>query len=224
MNAVIELQNKKLLWQGSHHHHTLDHQLSGFSVFDTAVGGFPTTGVIELNADLAIGELRLISHALQQQSEQKLIVFINPPGALSADAFQAFDINIENILVINTDDEKKALWSAEQCLKSGACGAVTLWHKALEIHQAKRLQVASESGQCLHFFFNTQQSNPVSLPIPLSLRLSGTVDGLNVEVKKRRGGWIPPSFHLDMSTQWPELTHNTDNDNVVPIHFNRHRA
>ena len=208
MHELIKnLQDRQLIWTGLQSTTQGSTTSTGYSQLDKQLdGGFPTHGVIEVESQQGIGELRLLTPCLAQQNSQKLAIFINPPGKICAEFFSSQGIELENILVIQPQRDLDALWAAEQCLKSGACHSVLLWGADLEIHQTKRLQAASETGKCLQFHFKASSHNQLSLPVSLSMKLSSHAQGLKVEVTKRKGSWSYGSFILDMSQNWPLLT------------------
>ncbi|PMG14410.1 recombinase RecA [Vibrio splendidus] len=208
MHELIKnLQDRQLIWTGLQSTTQGSTTSTGYSQLDKQLdGGFPTHGVIEVESQQGIGELRLLTPYLDQQNSQKLAIFINPPGKICAEFFSSQGIELENILIIQPQRDLDALWAAEQCLKSGACHSVLLWGVDLEIHQTKRLQAASETGKCLQFHFKATSHNQLSLPVSLSMKLSSHAQGLKVEVTKRKGSWSYGSFILDMSQNWPLLT------------------
>mgnify|MGYP000415701680 FL=1 len=208
MHELIKnLQDRQLIWKGLQSTTLGSTTSTGYPQLDKQLdGGFPTHGVIEVESQQGIGELRLLTPYLAQQNSQKLAIFINPPGKIGAEFFSNQRIQLENILVIEPQRDLDALWAAEQCLKSGACHSVLLWGTNLEIHQTKRLQAASETGKCLQFHFKATSHNQLSLPVSLSMKLSSHAQGLKVEVTKRKGSWSYGSFILDMSQNWPLLT------------------
>ncbi|MEZ8483397.1 translesion DNA synthesis-associated protein ImuA [Vibrio splendidus] len=208
MHELIKnLQDRQLIWTGLQPTAQGSTTSTGYPQLDKQLdGGFPTHGVIEVESQQGIGELRLLTPYLAQQNSQKLAIFINPPGKICAEFFSSQGIELENILVIQPQRDLDALWTAEQCLKSGACHSVLLWGADLEIHQTKRLQAASETGKCLQFHFKATSHNQLSLPVSLSMKLSSHAQGLKVEVTKRKGSWSYGSFILDMSQNWPLLT------------------
>ncbi|PMG56815.1 recombinase RecA [Vibrio splendidus] len=208
MHELIKnLQDRQLIWTGLQSTAQGSTTSTGYPQLDKQLdGGFPTHGVIEVESQQGIGELRLLTPYLAQQNSQQLAIFINPPGKICAEFFSSQGIELENILVIQPQRDLDALWAAEQCLKSGACHSVLLWGSDLEIHQTKRLQAASETGKCLQFHFKATSHNQLSLPVSLSMKLSSHAQGLKVEVTKRKGSWSYGSFILDMSQNWPLLT------------------
>lgn len=208
MHELIKnLQDRQLIWKGLQSTTLGSTTSTGYPQLDKQLdGGFPTHGVIEVESQQGIGELRLLTPYLAQQNSQKLAIFINPPGKICAEFFSNQGVELDNILVIEPQRDLDALWAAEQCLKSGACHSVLLWGADLEIHQTKRLQAASETGKCLQFHFKSTSHNQLSLPVSLSMKLSSHAQGLKVEVTKRKGSWSYGSFILDMTHNWPLLT------------------
>lgn len=206
MYELIEhLKNKHWLWQGSETKYEQSSHSTGFNTLDDKLaGGFPPHGVVEIQSLSGIGELRLIYPYLKQH-DKRLTVFINPPGIVQAESLKCEGINLEHVLVLTPKNHKEALWAAEQCLKSGACCQVLLWQDKLEVHQVRRLNVASETGNCLQFLFRSPQESVFSLPVSLSLSLQADPQGLQISVPKRKGGWPLSAFKLSMYESWPNL-------------------
>ncbi len=218
MYELIEhLKNKHWLWQGSETKTENSAHSSGFEVLDAKLaGGFPPHGIVEIQSLSGIGELRLLYPYLKQHDD-RLTVFINPPGILHAESLKHMGIELENVLIVTARNGKEALWSAEQCLKSGACNQVLLWQNNLEVHHARRLHVASEMGDCLQFLFRSPQSSAFSLPVTLSLSLTPSPQGLQISVPKRKGGWPLSAFHLSMQKYWSDLVLPTPSSVVLPF-------
>lgn len=219
MYELIEhLKQKQWLWSGSQTPDSHDYYSTGYDLLDQKLeGGFPKHGVVELQSHTSIGELRLLLPHLKNTSQQRLSVFIQPPGYLCAEQLHHYGLDSNNVLMISANNERQALWAAEQCLRSGACSNVLLWHSELEVHQARRLQVASERGHCLHFIFKTAAKSLFSLPVSLSMALAPHPLGIEVNIIKRKGGWPQGSFVVDMSAHWPTLTLQAKAPVVIPF-------
>ena len=221
MNSTIDqLKNKRLLWQASQvsgAHKTLS---SGFDSLDAYLeGGLPEQGVVDISSPIGIGELRLLlpSFVLRQQNSQKLLVFIGAPARLNAPMLVKMGFELSRILIIEPKNAKEALWSTEQCLKSGCCEGVILWHQGLEVHQAKRLQFAAETGEALSVVMRQQQPTSFSLPVALALELAPCPEGIQVTVTKRKGGSHGQPFTVNMAQAWPSLTRQPKSSNIVPL-------
>ncbi len=218
MYELIEhLKNKHWLWQGSETKTELSSDTTGIKELDEKLsGGFPSHGIVEIQSLSGIGELRLLYPYLKQNNE-RLTVFVNPPGILHAESLKHMDLNLNNVLVVTPNNHKEALWAAEQCLKSGACDQVLLWLDNLEVHQIRRLTVASETGNCLQFLFRSIQESVFSLPVSLSLSLQPSPDGLKISVPKRKGGWPLSAFNVSMHERWSNLVVPLPSPTVLPF-------
>ncbi|KZN49645.1 translesion DNA synthesis-associated protein ImuA [Pseudoalteromonas luteoviolacea] len=208
-NLIDFLQHQNLVWQGTENapasRQVYETVSTGFGDLDKQLhGGLPKQGVVDIQSQVGIGELRLLLPYLRKQT--RMCAVIHPPALLNAHALFHQGVDTGQFLVITPNSPQEALWAAEQCLKSGACGSVLLWHGDLEVHQVKRLQLAAQTGQGLICILRSGIKQSASLPVCLSLKLAPHELGLRVQVIKRRGGWAKPDFVLDMSTNWPELT------------------
>jgi hypothetical protein len=219
MYELIEkLKKKQLIWRGTQTPNSAEYLPTGFETLDQKLeGGYPKHGVVEIQSLSGIGELRLMFPHIRQDTTDRLSVFIQPPGYLCAEQLEAENIDNEKVLIIYPQTQQHALWAAEQCLKSGACSNVFLWHSELEVHQARRLQVASEEGDCLQFIFRQYQEGRFSLPVSLSMMLSPHRNGVEVTVTKRKGGWPKGCFTLSMHHLWPSLTLVQSTPTIVPF-------
>ncbi len=218
MYELIEhLKNKHWLWQGSETKTELRSDSTGVKELDEKLsGGFPAHGIVEIQSLSGIGELRLLYPYLQQNN-QRLTVFVNPPGIVHAESLKHMGIDLDNVLIVTPNNHKEALWAAEQCLKSGACDQVLLWQDNLEVHQVRRLTVASETGNCLQFLFRSIQDSVFSLPVSLSLSLQPSPRGLKISVPKRKGGWPLGSFNVSMHERWANLVLPLTSPTVLPF-------
>lgn len=221
MNSILDyLKNKRLVWQAHQNVHTTQLDSTGFRELDAELqGGFPQQGVVDIDSPIGIGELRLLLPNLhaRQHSSDRLLVFIAPPMHVNAEMLLEYGFNLQQVLIVQPASSTQALWSAEQCLKSGCCQGVLLWHEAIEIHQVKRLQLAAEQGDALHILLRQQKQLSLSLPVSLAMRLKAHPQGLQIEITKRKGGWPSQPFSLDMSHHWPRLTIRKKPDNVLPF-------
>ena len=73
------------------------------------------------------------------------IVLVAPPHVPYPQAWQNAGVDLRQLSVIQAS-ERDALWAAEQCLRSGSCGAVLCWPHKADDRALRRLQVAAETG------------------------------------------------------------------------------
>lgn len=244
MNDLIDLLSKQqLVWKGRFRKGQINDcsnpdsvfTPSGYQELDQKIGGLPKVGVLNINSMLGIGELRLLLPVLipeqessgynaqgdrrvgrqEGQGASKLCVFINPPGRVCAEFLYHQGFDLKHVLIVQARDKNDALWAAESCAKSGACSSVLLWNNYFETHQIKRLQIASEEGECLQVLLRSPNHLALSLPVSLSLKLMPHNQGLMVDVIKRKGGWPVSSFTLDMYQHWPALSDQTLSDRIL---------
>lgn len=216
MHEIIKtLKHKNLLWNGVNTSNYADVISSGYTELDNKLGGgFPSKGVIEIDTITGIGELRLLDAFLSNTADNRLRVFIHPPGKICGEFFVAQGYKLDRIVVISPRNYKEALWAAEQSLKSGACSHVLLWRDTLEIHQVKRLQMASENGNCSLIIFKPQKQ-AFPLPVSLSLSLEAHSKGLNITINKRKGGLGRTALCIDMSHNWVNLTRAPTDNTII---------
>lgn len=169
-------------------------QPTGLAGLDAVLpsGGWPRASLTELMlpAD-GVGELELLWPALARLSaENGRIVLIDPPYLPYAPAWHAAGVRLQGLHVVQADP-RRALWAAEQCLRSGACSAVLCWPCHADDRALRRLQVAAETGQCHGFALRPLQA--ARNPSPAALRIvlePGPPRRLHV--LKCRGGLAPP--------------------------------
>jgi len=217
MNNLIEaLKRQDLVWHGAAKNPITSTISSGYAELDYQLnGGIVQTGVIEILSDFAIGELRLLMPTLAL-NDDKLLVFISPPGHINAQMMFIQGLNLAQLLIVNPQCQQDALWAAELCLRSGACASVLLWtNESLETHQIKRLQLACEKGSSRQFIIRSQKVECIGLPFDLSLSLSACPQGLSAKINKRKRGWSSQEFIIDMRKSWPTLTLQNPANNLV---------
>lgn len=254
MNPILRnLQNKQWVWTAANtKEQAPSNKLrTGFSSLDKVLsGGFPRVGMIHLHSLLGCGEMRLILSILRSQEDalaerkHKLFVFINPPFSLNAEFLLAENIALEQLILLRPKSPQDALWSAEQCAKSGACHSIFIWQKNLKYVQIRKLEHASIQGDCHCIWMDSTQVNQAShksekgeksevnarqnLPLSLSLTLSREDDELNIKVNKQKTGWaqnsikIPLPFRTRNSKHLKNRgLHTSSLNKIVPIQSSR---
>ncbi|HLU13195.1 MAG TPA: translesion DNA synthesis-associated protein ImuA [Arenimonas sp.] len=201
MGAVLSLHDlmaERRLWRGRPAEPAgPGREPTGHAALDAVLpgGGWPEGALTEvlIPAD-GIGELELLLPSLARISRAgRPVVWVQPPYLPYAPALARAGLDLRRIWVVEAGADQAA-WALEQCLRSGACGAVLGWPAGLGDRQLRRLQVAAETGQCLGFLFR-----PLSAarnPSPAALRLQFEGEGLRV--LKCRGAQ-PPATPLP----WP---------------------
>ena len=157
----------------------LDAQLPG--------GGWPCGSLSEiLFAYDGLGELSLLLPALAELTRKnQRVVFVAPPYIPYAPALAAHGLDLRYVVQIDAQAGDGA-WSAEQCLRSGSCGAVLSWMQQADYTQLRRLQLAAESGDALAFLFRPARAADKASPAALRLQLHANAENVDIEILKCR--------------------------------------
>lgn len=165
---------------------------TGYPALDELLpwAGWPPGKLIEIIPEqIAIGELTLLMPTLAAITrEGRAMVLVDPPHLPYAPALAQHQIVLEHCLITQSRDHKEQLWTVEQCLKSGACGAVLAWEQsALDDRSLRRLQLATEAGACLAFLFRSPRAITQTSPAALRLVLAPSMEALSITVLKGQG-------------------------------------
>lgn len=195
MGALISLDgllDQQRVWKGRPQVQCKGLQPTGHAVLDIALpgGGWPPAALTEvLLAAEGCGELQLLWPSLARLTTSgERVVLIAPPFIPYAPAWQAAGVDLQQLALVEAAADE-VLWAAEQCLRSGSCGAVLCWPHKADDRALRRLQVAAESGQTLAFALRPLQ---VALnPSPAALRIAVDARPAQWRVLKCRGGLAP---------------------------------
>ncbi|AZE48417.1 MAG: translesion DNA synthesis-associated protein ImuA [Pseudomonas chlororaphis] len=192
MGAVVALEtlfNAGRVWKGRPTAPAASPQPTGHAMLDAALpgGGWPEAALTEiLIAAQGVGELQLLWPTLARLSAAgERIVLVAPPHVPYPQAWQNAGVDLRQLAVIQAG-ERDALWAAEQCLRSGSCGAVLCWPQQADDRALRRLQVAAETGQTLAFAYRSLKD--AINPSPAALRLAVEARPAQLRVLKCRGG------------------------------------
>ncbi len=150
------------------------------------------------------GELRLLLPLLARLSRKPgWILWVDPPHIPYAPALAAAGLNLERVLLVSTPSLQERLWTLEQGLKSGCCGAVLGWLPAGEERALRRLQLAAAEGGGLGFLYRPLECRQHHSSAAYRLLLKPRRHGVELTLLKRRQGWpLPPrDLSLDESQQ-----------------------
>jgi hypothetical protein len=175
---------------------------TGFEALDQLLpgGGWPAGTITEiLSGQEGIGALSLMLPALARLSRSdRWLAWVAPPYIPYAPALAAGGIDLSHMLFIRPRANTDKLWAVEQALRSGTCGAVLTWLGDADTTTLRRLQLAAEAGGSCGLLFRPERTIRQASPAPLRLHLEPGVDGLTVNVIKRRGGWAAGPLQLDL--------------------------
>ena len=198
MNAIVDPARLPGVWRAGEvdqaapagiasGHARLDMELPG--------GGWPRAGLTEVLHDGAgLGEVSLLLPALKAVAQEgRAVAWINPPHLPYAPALALAGVPLEACLVVRPATAEDALWSADQALRSGACGAALFWLPGkTDYAWLRRLQVAAEAGRTLAVLFRPTSAAVNATPAHLRVVVARREGLLQVSLPKRRG---PPLVH-----------------------------
>lgn len=134
------------------------------------------------------------------------LLLVNPPYIPYAPALAANSLDLARVLVVEAPDQ--GAWVLEQALRSGGCTAVIGWSTADERRQQgggwptailRRLQLAASEHAIPAFLLRPMASAAQSSPALLRLDVESAPDGLDVVLRKLRGGRAGLRLHLSGS-------------------------
>ena len=202
------------LWRGNppSGHAGQDAAPSGFAALDAQLpgAGWPRRALTELLLPHpGVGEVRLMVPSLVDvQRRGRLVMLFDPPAVWSAGALAQWGLDVEALLVIQTDTPEAdseagadaRLWALEQTLRSGHVGAVLAWlPPRLGAARLRRLQLAAHAHDGPAFMLRelAARRHPSAAPLRLALQPAGR-DRLDVQLLKRRGAPLEKSLILTL--------------------------
>ncbi|TLY50376.1 MAG: translesion DNA synthesis-associated protein ImuA [Gammaproteobacteria bacterium] len=198
MNAIVQssaldavLKHPGVWRRSAIAQHQVRAQATGLAELDARLpgGGWPCGALTEILFEFdGLGELGLVMPALAALTQRgQRVVFVAPPYIPYAPALVAHGLDLNYVVHLDAAAADGA-WSAEQCLRSGSCGAVLSWMPQCDYTQLRRLQLAAESGDALAFLFRPARAAAKSSPAALRLQLRAEDNETSIEILKCRGG------------------------------------
>ena len=149
--------------------------------------GWPHGALIELLLQQGgIGEMRLLKPALQRLGDRR-IALLQPPHLPQIAAWRDWGLPPERLLWIRAKRHADVLWSAEQVLRNGSCGALLFWQDTLRHESLRRLQLAAQASDMLCWLLRPLASATEASPAPLRMALRPLAGGVQLELLKRSG-------------------------------------
>ena len=179
------------LWHAAHlsraHGRTVD---TGYAEFSAQLpgGGWPLGALVELLVQQeGSGEIRLLRPALATLAEKRSIVLAGPRQVPNALAYGYLGVAPQRLLWLKPQKSADALWSAEQILKAGSCGALLLWQQHMRSEALRRLHLAAQTSETLLIVLRPLACAQDSSPAALRLAVRPSIGGVQVELIKRKG-------------------------------------
>ncbi len=162
---------------------------SGHILLDDSLPGrgWPSAVLTELLLQQnGIGEMQLLRPALQAVAARR-IVLVQPPHLPHIAAWSNWDLPPERLLWIKAASNADALWSAEQVLRNGGCGALLLWQTQARPESLRRLHLAAQDTDMLFWTMRPLACAQDTSPSPLRLGLRPAMRGIRIDIVKQRG-------------------------------------
>lgn len=174
---------------------------SGYRALDAELpnGGWPSAALIELLPQQpGIGEIRLLRPALTVIARKRRIALVQPPHLPQVAAWSSWGLPPERLLWIKAKRSADALWSAEQILRNGSCGALLLWQPHIRSEALRRLHLAAQASETVFWMLRPLAAAQDASPAPLRLALRAARAGLEIDIVKRRGPVRSEAFYLQL--------------------------
>lgn len=246
LDALEELlKSQPALWRGRDQHNDYAALPTGYAQLDHVLpsGGWGIGCLTELLLEQqGIGEMSLLLPGLQQvTSDNQWAAFVNPPYLPYAPALANSGINLERLLIINTDNDNDTLWATEQLLRAGIFASVVAWVNRTTAQKQRRLQLAAELGKTWATVYrpaNAQdQHSPAAFRIVISATAQPAVQPevqpaaqhapqqMMLNIIKSRGGKQhcvhinPTQFDHSQGVEWPAISSKTNPtpDSIAPV-------
>lgn len=181
---------------------------TGYRGLDEAIGGgWPTSNLVEvMTFGGGLGRSSLLLPVLSTLTQSgKAIAWL--PAAEEqpyAPTLRAAGVDLTRVLITNVQDHHQRLWGAEQCLRSGACGAVVMTEtRTITDPMLRRLKLAAAAGSAIMFVLRTEDTANSPSPASIRLRVRSAPFALSqreVTILKC-GGHPPRSITLDLDAR-----------------------
>lgn len=173
---------------------------TGFAALDERLPdrGWPVGALSEvLVRAFASCELALVLPALAALTRAgREVALVGPAELPYAPGLAERGVELERLLVMRGASGEEQAWAAEQSLRSGACAAVALWSRRLDVRAVRRLQLAAQQGGACGWLFRPLGASAAPSPAALRLSVGPSPRGMQVEVRKCRGGHSGSVFEL----------------------------
>lgn len=195
---------------------------SGYAALDQELpnGGWPHSALIELLLQQAgSGEMHLLQPVLAViTQENRRVVLLQPPHLPHIAAWNGWDLAAHRLLWIKTSGSADALWSAEQILRNGSCGALLFWQPHIRSDALRRLHLAAQASDTMLWMIRPLSAAHESSPAPLRLLMRPANNGVEVQLLKRRGPQHAQPLYLPWGnnalSEEAEVTSNTSTHEV----------
>ena len=190
------------LWRGDQLGSQVTETLSsGFPALDAVLpsGGWPCGSLTEvLVSQFSIVEFRLLAPLLALLTRGgRSVVLVGPPLSPHAPGLRHDGMDERHLVWVDVDTPRERLWSAEQLIKAGSCGALVAWLPLVRAEQLRRLQVLAARCKGPVFLCRPESAARDASAAPLRVIARVQTDWqIAVEVIKRKGPPLTDQLQL----------------------------
>jgi hypothetical protein len=190
------------VWRGRTRLRSARGEPTGHPALDALLpeGGWPRGALSEiLHARDGVGEVQLVLPTLAALTRRgERVVWVAPPYEPCAVALAQRGVALEQLTVLRPSGQQEALWATEQCLRSGAVGAVLAWPGRIDTTKLRRLALAAEASGALGFIWRDVRAAHESSPAALRLVAQREYAREQVRVLRCRGLLTAPGHAVDL--------------------------
>lgn len=207
--SLDKLLQRPDIWQSARKRRQDTGVATGFTTLDKSLhlGGWPPASLIEiLCQQQGIGELQLLLPTLVQLTRAgHPCLLLSPPHIPYPPALEAAGVDIDKLLVVESNDTLEQLWCAEQVLRSSASRCTIAWFgsQQLQTSQLRKLLLAAKHSHTPLFLYRSmtmaQHASPASLRLQVD---SQRVGQLELCILKQAGGWAGQTLSLPRQEAW----------------------
>ncbi len=215
VTAAIDRNIAHTVWRANQMgSYQADVTATGYQSLDRELpnGGWPASTLIELLLQQAgIGEMRLLQPALCAIGRKRRIVMVQPPHLPQVAAWAGWGLPADRFVWIRAARTADALWSAEQVLRNGSCGALLFWQPQVRNEALRRLHLAAQGSTTVFWMLRPLSASEHASPAPLRLALRPAPAGVSVDIVKRRGPLAERPLYLALASDaaLPSTSHRS---------------
>ena len=166
-------------------------------------GGWPTGTLIEvMTLGGGLGKSTLLLPALATLTQAgKAVAWLPADEQPYAPTLHQAGVDLSRVLITSAQDHHQRLWGAEQCLRSGTCGAIVFVEtRTITDPMLRRLKLAAASSGAIAFLLRSEAV--ADSPSPASVRIR--VRSAPFALRQRQitvlkcGGHPPRTITLDL--------------------------
>lgn len=179
---------------------------SGFPDLDSAIGGgWPTGTLVEvLTRTGGLGQSNLLLPALATLTQAgKAIAWLPAGDPPYPPTLRQAGVELNRVLITASEDHHQRLWAAEQCLRSGACGAVVMTEtRTITDPMLRRLKLAAAAGGAILFLLRSESVAEQASPATIRVRVRSAAFALQQrEITILKGAHPPRSLILNLDAR-----------------------